>query len=73
MVNGVRNLQSGVSATVGPREANINFSKRGTYFDGCIPGTGLYDRFKIGGGSSYSSPSLTPPILRYPDILDEII
>ncbi len=52
---------SGVSATVGPRGANINFSKRGTFLNTGIPGTGIYDRRKIGG--SNSNPSI-PPGLR---------
>ncbi|MEP6793481.1 MAG: DUF4236 domain-containing protein [Saprospiraceae bacterium] len=42
---------SGVSATVGPRGANINFSKRGTFLNTGIPGTGIYDRRKIGGSN----------------------
>jgi hypothetical protein len=63
---------SGVSATLGPKGANINFSKRGSYFNGSIPGTGLYDRIKIGPGSSIKTPqtSITPNI--YNDILDDL-
>jgi hypothetical protein len=64
---------SGVSATVGPRGANINFSKRGTYFNGSIPGTGLYDRIKIGNDSSYKASTPLPiPQNPYQDILDDL-
>ncbi len=46
---------SGISSTVGVKGANINFSKRGTYFNSSIPGTGLYDRQKIGGFQNSTS------------------
>lgn len=51
--------KKGISTTVGPRGANINFGKKGAYLNTGIPGTGLYSRQKIGGGSG-SSPSYTP-------------
>lgn len=40
--------KSGISSTLGVNGANINFSKKGTYLNTGIPGTGLYDRKKIG-------------------------
>lgn len=40
---------SGMSATVGPRGANINIGKNGAFLNTGIPGTGIYDRNKIGG------------------------
>lgn len=40
--------KSGPSVSVGPRGAKLNFSKRGTYASGSIPGTGMYYRQKIG-------------------------
>ncbi|WP_299759056.1 DUF4236 domain-containing protein [uncultured Pontibacter sp.] len=40
---------SGVSSTIGVKGASINFSKKGTYLNTGIPGTGLYNRQKIGG------------------------
>ena len=49
---------SGISSTIGVRGASINFSKRGTYFNSGIPGTGFYDRQKIGGFQN--SNSVTP-------------
>jgi hypothetical protein len=41
--------KSGLSATVGIRGASINLGKRGNYLNVGIPGTGIYDRIKIGG------------------------
>lgn len=51
---GVRmNLSGGgVSWTLGPRGASIGIGKRGTYLNTGIPGTGLYARQKLSGGSS---------------------
>lgn len=43
--------QSGVSTTIGPKGASVNISKKGTYLNTGIPGTGIYDRQKIGGGT----------------------
>lgn len=65
---------SGISSTVGVKGASINFSKRGTYFNSSIPGTGLYDRQKTGGFQNLTSPTNNfsdipeSPIYR-PDIL----
>ena len=43
--------KSGPSISMGPKGAKVNFGKRGTYVSGGIPGTGLYYRHKLGGGS----------------------
>ncbi len=40
---------SGISSTIGIKGASINFSKKGTYLNTGIPGTGIYNRQKIGG------------------------
>jgi hypothetical protein len=40
---------SGVSWSLGPRGASIGISKRGTYLNTGIPGTGFYTRERIGG------------------------
>lgn len=42
---------------MGPRGAKVNIGKRGTYVSGGIPGTGLYYRQKVGGGSKSSASS----------------
>ena len=41
----------GISTTVGIKGLNVNFNKTGRYLNLGIPGTGLYDRKKIGGNS----------------------
>ena len=47
--------KSGPSISMGPRGAKVNIGKRGTYVSGGIPGTGLYYRQKVGGGSKSSA------------------
>ena len=42
--------KSGISTTIGMRGASINLNKQGTFLNTGIPGTGLYNRQKIGGG-----------------------
>ena len=44
--------KSGVSTTFGGKGASVSVGKNGTYLNTGIPGTGLYDRTKIGGSSS---------------------
>lgn len=46
--------KNGPSISMGPRGAKVNIGKRGTYVSGGIPGTGLYYRQKVGGGSKSS-------------------
>ena len=41
--------RKGVSTTIGPRGASMTFGPNGTYFNTSIPGTGLYNRQRIGG------------------------
>lgn len=41
--------KKGVSTTVGMRGASMTFGKNGTYINTGIPGTGFYNREKIGG------------------------
>lgn len=48
---------SGVSWTVGPRGASVGFSKRGTFLNTGIPGTGFYQRQLLSGGSGRSGGS----------------
>ena len=43
--------KNGPSISMGPKGAKVNIGKRGTYVSGGIPGTGLYYRQKVGGGS----------------------
>ncbi len=47
--------KGGVSTSVGPRGAKVTFGRNGTYMNTGIPGTGIYSRQKIGGGTGLSS------------------
>lgn len=49
--------KSGPSISMGPKGVKMNISKRGTYVSGSIPGTGLYYRQKVGGGSKTNGSS----------------
>jgi hypothetical protein len=42
--------KSGVSGTFGVKGASVNVGKNGAFLNTGIPGTGIYDRQKIGGG-----------------------
>jgi len=53
--------KSGPSISMGPKGAKVNIGKRGTYVSGGIPGTGLYYRQKLGGGSKSNASSLSSP------------
>ncbi|MBR5995247.1 MAG: DUF4236 domain-containing protein [Eubacteriaceae bacterium] len=44
--------KSGPSVTVGGKGLSFNIGKKGIFMNTSIPGTGLYDRKKIAGGSS---------------------
>lgn len=44
--------KGGISTTYGMRGASITSGKNGTYLNTGIPGTGVYNRQKIGGGKS---------------------
>lgn len=47
--------RNGVSSTIGTKGASVSVGKNGTYLNTNIPGTGIYDRQKIGGGTSRRS------------------
>jgi hypothetical protein len=44
--------KSGMSTTLGVKGLSVNIGKNGAYLNTGIPGTGLYDRKKIGGSMS---------------------
>jgi hypothetical protein len=46
--------KSGLSASVGVPGASLTFGRRGTYLNTGIPGTGIYDRKRIGGSPASS-------------------
>lgn len=45
----------GVSTTIGMPGANVSFGNKGAYLNTSIPGTGLYNRTKIGGDTNGSN------------------
>src|SRR5882672_10228594 len=61
LVPGLRmNLSgSGISWSVGPRGASLNFGKGGTYFNAGIPGTGLYSRTRLSGAGDAKAAAST--------------
>lgn len=44
--------KNGVSTSIGTRGASITMGSKGTYINTSIPGTGVYNRQKIGGSAS---------------------
>jgi hypothetical protein len=46
---------SGIGASAGVKGASVSFGKKGTYLNTSIPGTGLYNRQKIGGNTTQSN------------------
>ena len=49
----------GISTTIGPRGASMTFGPNGTYLNTSIPGTGLYNRQKIGGKNTTMDNNIT--------------
>lgn len=49
--------KTGISTTIGPQGANLNFNRDGTFLNTGIPGTGLYDRKRVGAKPSASRSS----------------
>jgi hypothetical protein len=43
--------KKGISTTVGPKGASMTFGPNGTYMNTSIPGTGMYNRRRIGGNT----------------------
>lgn len=52
--------KTGISTTIGFRGASINIEKQGTYLNTGIPGTGIYDRQKIGDSKQKPKEYLAP-------------
>lgn len=51
---------SGLSWSLGPRGASVGIGRRGTYLNTGIPGTGLYSRQRLSGGSAQSPQASRP-------------
>ena len=60
--------KSGVSTSIGPKGAKVTMGPRGTYLHTGIPGTGIYNRQKIGPGVGGDTPTTTPNSLYTPNI-----
>lgn len=46
----------GISTTIGIKGASVNIGPNGTFLNTSIPGTGIYNRQKISGGSTVKTP-----------------
>lgn len=53
----------GLSMSVGPRGASLNFSSRGTYANTKVPGLPLYQRQRVDGGRAPRRGSTAAPVL----------
>ncbi len=51
--------KTGISTTIGVRGASVNFNKQGVFLNTGLPGTGIYDRQKIGGEKKTSNIPVT--------------
>jgi len=47
--------KSGVSGTFGGKGASLNLGKNGAHLNAGVPGTGIYNRYKLGGASDPAS------------------
>lgn len=47
--------RTGISTTIGPRGFNVNIGQKGAYLNTGIPGSGIYDRKRIGGNNKSTS------------------
>lgn len=56
--------KKGISTTVGPKGASITFGPNGTYMNTSIPGTGMYNRRRIGGNKMKINETASIPYLQ---------
>ena len=63
--------KSGPSVTVGGKGLSFNIGKKGIFMNTNIPGTGLYDRKKIAGGSSSKGQSRSGGNIKTEKPIDE--
>lgn len=62
---------SGISSSIGVKGASITFGKKGTYLNTSIPGTGLYNRQRIGGSTNANSNNELTPNYNIPEINEQ--
>lgn len=56
--------KKGISTTVGPKGASMTFGPNGTYMNTSIPGTGMYNRRRIGGNKMKINETTSIPYLQ---------
>ena len=56
--------KKGISTTVGPKGASMTFGPNGTYINTSIPGTGMYNRRRIGGNKMKINETMSIPYLQ---------
>ena len=56
--------KKGISTTVGPKGASMTFGPNGTYMNMSIPGTGMYNRRRIGGNKMKINETTSIPYLQ---------
>ena len=56
--------KKGISTTVGPKGASMTFGPNGTYMNTSIPGTGMYNRRRIGGNKMKINETMSIPYLQ---------
>lgn len=56
--------KKGISTTVGPKGASMTFGPNGTYMNTSIPGTGMYNRRRIGGNKMKINETASIPYLQ---------
>lgn len=56
--------KKGISTTVGPKGASMTFGPNGTYMNTSIPGTGMYNRRRIGGNEMKINETASIPYLQ---------
>jgi hypothetical protein len=60
--------KSGISTTIGVRGASITIGKQGTYLNTGIPGTGIYDRRKIGENKRNVQEYIPNEVVQYDEV-----
>ena len=56
--------KKGISTTLGPKGASMTFRPNGTYMNTSIPGTGMYNRRRIGGNKMKINETTSIPYLQ---------
>ncbi|MFN3300572.1 MAG: DUF4236 domain-containing protein [Sediminibacterium sp.] len=60
--------KSGISTSIGVKGASVTIGKKGTYLNTSIPGSGIYNRQKLGGTNKSPEPEYLPVQYNVPEI-----